>query len=184
VAPQRPRFQSRKGTALRCRLLGGIGPHAAAPEASCSFRIALMNAAIWFNSECRGKPPCVFQKAAWRSRHRMIRALVSSCRKLRTSPRLRRVVLILREIAQPRVVLVEELPSLRSMAELLGHRGLRMVMRYAHLSPTYLSAEVGLLDPPAPAPPPPESRTEKMARKGQGASKRKQRSAKVVEFPM
>ena len=38
--------------------------------------------------------------------------------------------------------------SLRSVAELLGHRGLRMVMRYAHLSLAYLSAEVGLLDPP------------------------------------
>lgn len=45
--------------------------------------------------------------------------------------------------------------SLRSVAELLGHRGLRMVMRYAYLSPAYLSAEVGLLDaPPAQTPPP------------------------------
>jgi hypothetical protein len=38
--------------------------------------------------------------------------------------------------------------SLRSVAELLGHRGLRMVMRYAHLSPAYLSAEIRLLDAP------------------------------------
>ena len=42
--------------------------------------------------------------------------------------------------------------SLRSVAELLGHRGLRMVMRYAHLSHAYLSAEVGLLDAPVPPP--------------------------------
>ena len=50
-------------------------------------------------------------------------------------------------------------------------------MRYAHLSPAFLSAEVGLLDPP-----PPKAKS-KRARKGQRSSKGYQRGAKVVKFP-
>lgn len=66
--------------------------------------------------------------------------------------------------------------SLRSVAELLGHRGLRMVLRYAHLSSAYLAAEVGLLDAP-PVPP-----ADERARKGQRAARRQKREAKVVEL--
>ena len=36
--------------------------------------------------------------------------------------------------------------SLRAVAELLGRKGLRMVMRYAHLAPGFLSDEVKKLD--------------------------------------
>jgi len=36
--------------------------------------------------------------------------------------------------------------SLRAVAELLGHQTMQMTMRYAHLSPGYLSNEVSLLD--------------------------------------
>ncbi|MBI2219979.1 MAG: tyrosine-type recombinase/integrase [Acidobacteria bacterium] len=54
--------------------------------------------------------------------------------------------------------------SLRSVAELLGHQSMKMTMRYAHLSPAFLSAEVSLLDPPPPTPPP--------APKGNGKTKR------------
>ena len=66
--------------------------------------------------------------------------------------------------------------SLRAVAELPGHRGLRMVMRYAHLSPAYLSQEVSLLDPAPPA------RSDKRAKKGQRAAPRDPREAKLVKL--
>src|SRR3954452_12769418 len=56
--------------------------------------------------------------------------------------------------------------SLRSVAELLGHQSMKMTMRYAHLSPAFLSAEVSLLDPP-PQPSPKTAKKTKRARKGQ-----------------
>jgi len=42
---------------------------------------------------------------------------------------------------------------LGSVAELLGHTSMKMTMRYTHLSPAFLSAEVSLLDPPKPPSP-------------------------------
>ena len=67
--------------------------------------------------------------------------------------------------------------------KLLDHRGLT-VMRYADLSPAYLSAEVGLLDAPAtPTRAKTKARAEKRATKGQRAAKRERRQAKVVEIP-
>ena len=55
--------------------------------------------------------------------------------------------------------------SLRAVADLLGHRSLKMVMRYAHLSPAYLAKEVGLLDQAVTIQ---KRRRTRRARKGQG----------------
>ena len=53
----------------------------------------------------------------------------------------------------------------RSISEILGHQSVKIRLRYAHLSPAFLTAEVGLLDPP-PDPPagPARSRPSKRAR--------------------
>ena len=68
--------------------------------------------------------------------------------------------------------------SLRAVAELLGHKGLRMVMRYAHLAPGYLSDEVKKLDTFSLT----AGSTER-ARKGQRAPERRRPQAKVARFP-
>ncbi len=68
--------------------------------------------------------------------------------------------------------------SLSSVAELLGHQSLKRTMRYAHLSPAFLSAEVGLLDSV-----PSTDTKAKRARKGQRPSTRDRRGAKAVGIP-
>ena len=80
--------------------------------------------------------------------------------------------------------------SLRSVAELRGHQSMKMTMRYAHLSPAFLSAEVGLLDPPTPEPTAvrPESDTttggrvekSRRARKGQSVAKQRSRQRQTA----
>ena len=73
--------------------------------------------------------------------------------------------------------------SLRSVAELLGHTSMKMTMRYAHLSPAFLSAEVSLLDPPKPPSPTPEKgKKTKRARKGQSDSSDNRTRSKVPDF--
>jgi hypothetical protein len=60
---------------------------------------------------------------------------------------------------------------------------MKMTMRYAHLSPAFLSAEVSLLDPPPPAPAPPDKgKKSARARKGQRVSKGDQPRSQVPGF--
>jgi hypothetical protein len=68
--------------------------------------------------------------------------------------------------------------SLGAVAELLGHTGLRMVMRYAHLSPGFPSDEVRKLDTFTLG-----ARSTERARKGNVPGSARLPRAKVVKFP-
>ena len=72
--------------------------------------------------------------------------------------------------------------SLRSVAELLGHQSMKMTMRYAHLSPAFLSAEVSLLDPPHRAPSRRRARKRKGQEKGKATRTTASRGSKVPDF--
>jgi integrase len=67
--------------------------------------------------------------------------------------------------------------SLRSVADLLGHATIKMTMRYAHLSPAFLQAEISLLDDP-----PPSAPTDERARKGQLYPSVSESPSEVPEF--
>src|SRR5262245_3189504 len=69
--------------------------------------------------------------------------------------------------------------TLRSVADLLGHTTVKMTMRYAHLSPAFLQAEISLLDEPSP-----DSLTEKRARKGQLYPPVSESPSEVPDFVM
>ena len=73
--------------------------------------------------------------------------------------------------------------SLRSVAELLGHQSMKMTMRYAHLSPAFLSAEVSLLDPPkSDTADAKKGKKRKRARKGQSETLAKVATSKTPDF--
>jgi hypothetical protein len=61
---------------------------------------------------------------------------------------------------------------------------MKMTMRYAHLSPAFLSAEVSLLDPPPPTSPaaPKGSGKKKRARKGQSGPDGNSAETEVPNF--
>ena len=67
--------------------------------------------------------------------------------------------------------------SLRSVADLLGHATIKMTMRYAHLSPAFLQAEISLLDDQLPSAP-----TDERARKGQLYPSVSESPSEVPEF--
>jgi integrase len=78
--------------------------------------------------------------------------------------------------------------SLRSVAELLGHQSMKITMRYAHLSPAFLSAQVRLLDPAPQVRLKPDTTTARegkkseRARRGQSASIEEEPRSEVPEF--
>ena len=73
--------------------------------------------------------------------------------------------------------------SLRSVAELSGHRGLRMVMRYAHLSRRTCPRKWVWINQHRHRHGRSKAASPERAKKGQRAPRRDRATAKVVEFP-